>query len=258
MSAVALNTETEDSREVPRERPSWWTLPRKIWVGVWVFIMAAVVLLVKTWQWLDQPVTQVQVFGEVKYFDAQKAVTDWLPANAKLLSVDLQALHAFVQSEPWVAQVSLIKNWPNTLELHVTEEKAIAHWGEDGLLNAQAKVFWPEVSTSDQGLPQFNGPEGSEKQLVAQYHDLNSLLRTKSLALKSLTLEPRGSWKFELTNGVLVTLGMEDINERLVRFLSLYERVLHAKIEQVASVDLRYTNGVAVAWKQIPSETEQR
>ena len=45
-------------------------------------------------------------------------------------------------------------------------------------------------------------------------------------------------------------LDQNQINDKLQRFLWLYQRELAPYADRIASVDLRYRNGLAVAWKE--------
>ena len=60
-----------------------------------------------------------------------------------------------------------------------------------------------------------------------------------------------------LTDGVVVELGREQLAQRLQRFASLYAGPLRQEWENVKRVDLRYTNGVAVRWRDDVLHTAQ-
>jgi cell division protein FtsQ len=45
-------------------------------------------------------------------------------------------------------------------------------------------------------------------------------------------------------------LGRENVIERLLRFKRVYPKLKAMKTQAINSIDLRYTNGMAVAWSQ--------
>ncbi len=47
-----------------------------------------------------------------------------------------------------------------------------------------------------------------------------------------------------------IYLGKKEIAARLTRFCKAYPAVFAEKADQLASVDLRYSRGMAVQWKQ--------
>jgi cell division protein FtsQ len=89
---------------------------------------------------------------------------------------------------------------------------------------------------------------------MAQFHDLSQMLRQVGLNVVSLNLEARGAWTFELDNQIKVTVGREAINERLRRFLDLYQLRLSKQVDEIEAIDIRYTHGVAVKWREKPSD----
>jgi cell division protein FtsQ len=67
---------------------------------------------------------------------------------------------------------------------------------------------------------------------------------------RSLGTDERGSWSATLQNGVVLRLGTGDALKKIRRFLKIYQDDLSRQLDQVAYVDLRYSNGLAVGWKQ--------
>jgi cell division protein FtsQ len=72
------------------------------------------------------------------------------------------------------------------------------------------------------------------------------------LTLEKLELDERGSWRLVLGSGQEIRLGRRDIDERLYRFFRFVAPALADKLTRVAYVDLRYTNGFAVGWRDGP------
>ena len=51
-----------------------------------------------------------------------------------------------------------------------------------------------------------------------------------------------------LNNNIKLKLGTFDLSDRITRFIVAYKKKLHPSISDISYIDLRYTNGVAVAW----------
>ncbi len=62
--------------------------------------------------------------------------------------------------------------------------------------------------------------------------------------------DSRGSWQIKLENGMTLKIGREHQEKRLRRFMVGYAESLKPVINNVKTIDLRYTNGFAVKWKK--------
>jgi cell division protein FtsQ len=65
----------------------------------------------------------------------------------------------------------------------------------------------------------------------------------------SLQLDDRGAWEMQLTSGIRVRLGARMVETRLDRFFEALDKVVAAQAEDVDYIDMRYTNGFAIGWK---------
>ena len=58
----------------------------------------------------------------------------------------------------------------------------------------------------------------------------------------------------ETANGVQIRLGRELVDARLTRFIDAYRRGLSKELADVASIDLRYSNGFSVSKRSAASD----
>ena len=65
-------------------------------------------------------------------------------------------------------------------------------------------------------------------------------------------MRDRGSWFLTTQDGIEVLLGRDDVVDKMQRFLTVDQLMLSERREQIARVDLRYSNGMAVAWREAP------
>ena len=163
-----------------------------------------------------------------------------------------------VEDEPWVRRARVELKWPGTVELQIQEEVPVARWGDKGLLNQQGDIFWPELKEEYRGLPQLSGPARDTGQVMARFHELNQLFRQVGLNIRALQLEARGAWTLTLDNGIRVVVGRQAVEERLTRFLKIYQAQLADRATEIAQVDIRYSNGIAVQWRPAPTQNEEK
>ncbi len=239
------------------EGESWWYVFSRLSVLL-LFIGLLAGVGAKFWGWLDRPVTELHLSGETQHLNRPElAKTIAEGVQHSLLRVDIDSIRQRVKDQPWVHIAAIRRDWPSTLEVQIEEEVPVARWSEHGLLNHQGDIFWPQLHQAYQDLPRLSGPAPETSRVMAQFHDLNQIFRPLGLQVVGLNLEPRGAWSLELSNRIKVIVGRENIDQRLQRFLRVYELGLSERADLIEQVDIRYTNGVAVKWRVLePSDAK--
>lgn len=214
-------------------------------------LVAAVVLLL--WfavvSMLDRPIRRAEIngkFTQVSRVQIEQALEPF--ARTGFVSVDLAAVKRALESIRWIDHARVERSWPDGLHVTITEQVAVARWGGSGLLNTRGELFLPDARDLPADLPQLNGPQGMETQVARLYLDTYPRLLTVGLNLTRVTLDERGAWSLQLSNGVEVRLGRQDVNARLERFISAASPVIATRSGEVDYVDMRYSNGFAIGW----------
>lgn len=195
-----------------------------------------------------QKIETVQIEGTLQYVsgeDIKEAVGRF--ASASLVAIDLDLLKADLETQPWISQVTVRREWPDRLVIQVEEEQPIARWNDDHLLNQQGQIFSPESAMEQLQLPRLTGPAQSEQAVMLQYLQFNQLLYPLGVRIRDLVLNDRGAWTMTLTNGSEVRLGRDHVLERLRRLVVFLESDYGKEAVNIGSIDLRYRNGIAVA-----------
>jgi cell division protein FtsQ len=183
----------------------------------------------------------------VKEAEVQASVLPFFDKGFFWLNV--KAVQACLKRIPWVQAADVKRVWPDRLLVSVQEKTAQAKWGEKGVLSTDGVIFYPEVATIPQKLPQFDGPTSEALVMQQHYFALLEQLGAVGLTIQSLNLSLNGALKIMLDNGISIILGKNAINERMARFVLAYQANLQAQSQRIAYVDLRYTNGFAIGWK---------
>jgi cell division protein FtsQ len=157
------------------------------------------------------------------------------------LTVDLDAVRRAFEKLPWVRVASVRRAWPDSLELKIEEQVALARWGSGALLNVQGEIF---DGVSEELLPLFEGMDGSAGDMARQYRIFSELLRPVDQSIEYMKLSPRQAWTVRLENGTRLELGRGQHEARLKRFVSAYSAP-GLPDTQLDYVDLRYPNGFA-------------
>ncbi len=202
-------------------------------------------------RWLDQPITRIEVSGTLQYIqheDIKRQLEQVLQQS--FFTVDLLTVQQELEARPWVDEVRLTRQWPGTLKVNISEQVPAAFWNETALVNAYGEVFQPDLLPAIQGLPHLHSPEGLAAEALSRFVAWQRQLGAIDLQIHSMRLEARGSWQIAFSGDWILKLGKEDIEARLQRFISLYGKRLYLEADNILQVDARYTQGVAVTWKE--------
>ena len=217
-----------------------------------VALSTAIGLIVVTgWMALDRPIREVYVkapMQRVTALEIESVVTPF--KGAGFLSVDLDEVRSALQALPWADNVRVARRWPDALSINLTEQVPAARWGDTGLLNMRGELFVDNARYLPPELPLLSGPKGSEWRVAQRYLDVRNELLHPGLNLVEVLLDPRGAWRLRMTNGLSVHLGIDDTDARTRRFVDVTVPLITARMEEVEYVDMRYSNGFAVGWKQ--------
>ena len=226
-------------------------------VGLPVFLLVLLLLsYLGYWaqQWLQDeqrlPVQQIVFSGDLKVLK-QNALANLITKKltSSFFALDVNQVHALMEEQAWVYSASIRKRWPSKLYIHIIEQKAVALWNDDLLLNQYGDTFdgYPMIAAKKQNLPQLFGPGGSEKTVLTGYTHMQRLLNASGLKIQQLVLSERFAWQSKLNNKVVLKLGRQEYINRLQRFIDVYP-LLEQQDKAVEYVDLRYDTGLAVGW----------
>ena len=197
------------------------------------------------------PIKQVRIEGDftrLSPVDLQLLVTD--KVRGGFFNLDVDAVRLALLDEPWVSEVIVKRIWPDALRVIVIEQVPVVRWGDSALLNTAGEYFSPEAETIPVELPLLSRPVGSEQNLLNRFNAMQEQVQLIGFNIVSLSLDDRRAWSFRFTNGIKVTLGRRDFEERFNRVLTLIPTTTSGRIDQIESIDMRYTNGFSILWKK--------
>lgn len=223
------------------------------WLIAVALVALPVVAVLNGWIGAQRwPLTTLRATGEFERVDTALLRATLLPyAKRGFFAVDLDRAQAAVAKLPWVETAEVRKRWPDVLEVHVTEHRPYARWGRDRLLSEQGRLFAARGVEVPPSLPQFAGPVTRTADVVELYRDASALFAPTGVPVRTVALDPRGSWTLVLGNGIEVVVGRNEARARLARFVRLMPRLLEQPAQQLVRADLRYTNGFSLTWAPV-------
>lgn len=231
-----------------------WLLMGLVLVGV----LASLIWLPR---FMDQyPIRQVKVEGvndERRQQEIQVNLSERI-SGENFFSVPLGRVHEQVSTIPWVAGVSVRRQWPGTLVLSVEERTPVAVWNDALLVSSAGEPFTGLDKYSVESLPKLSGPERRLDEVMAYYHSMSKLLQQVDLGIRSMQVDARLTARLELDNGIVVVVDREAYAHKLRRFVRLYQGALGMDSRGLARVDLRYADGMAVQWREDGTREQQQ
>lgn len=230
-----------------------WDKPAlMLWLANLLYAVAAILLLYAVLFLVVHlplfPLREVKVNGELQHVTREQVqfiVTRALKGN--FFTLDLNKTRRTFEKLPWVRNVNVRRRWPDQLEVTLEEHQALARWNNSALVNTRGELF---QAASNQQLPVFSGPDKEAVgEVASQYQLFRQQLAATGRQPVQVSLSPRRAWQIRLDDGLVVEMGREHVEQRLEKFVKVYDRSL-GRLGQmnkaVDYVDLRYPNGFAV------------
>lgn len=164
-------------------------------------------------------------------------------------SLDIHQLQRVLHQKSWTDSVSVRRVWPDKLRVTITEKKPVARWDERHLLSDSASVYLADTAAFAH-LPLVHAASHQPEWALRQFYSLEARFDSVDERLVALRVDSRGALDVELINGLQIKLGRSDIDRKIDRLVNIYLQQILPRREQIQRLDLRYSNGFAVAWKQ--------
>ncbi len=220
------------------------------WILAVALVALPVVAVLNGWVGAGHwPLTTLRATGQFDRVDEAQLREIVLPyARQGFFAVRLDDAQAAIARLPWVEHAEVRKRWPDTLEVRVVEHVPFARWGDDRLLSEHGRLFPADGIAAPEGLPQLHGPDSRVPDVVALYNEARVMFDPIDIDVRSVELDPRGSWTLGLASGAQVVVGRSEARARLGRFARLMPQLLTQQAQRLVRADLRYTNGFALSW----------
>jgi len=231
-------------------------LKNLLFVGIMVSLLGGFLL------WLTSPyifpITTVRIEGHTKTSPEMLKTVITAYTIGGFFRLDVQAIRSVVLKSPWVKEVEVQRLWMDTLLIRLQEYHAVALWqpiAENEIMAIDQEGFLFKPPTQLSNIPILTGTSNNITDMLADYLTLKTWLEAVNLQILEFGCSTRQAWYMTLSNKIKLLLGRGDPKIGVKRFLSVYQRIVptaflnHTQHKQegiVMSVDLRYTDGIAI------------
>jgi cell division protein FtsQ len=169
-----------------------------------------------------------------------------ITASNSLLFLDADGARAQLKSNPWIAEATVSKLYPDRLQIIVREREAFALWQENrkvSVIAADGTVVEPQVTQRFAQLPLIVGGGAANRAsdflaLLDRYPAIRSQVR-------AVILVAERRWNLRLKNGIDVRLPDSGVEAALDRLVAL-DRDKNLLSRDIVAIDLRLDDRVTV------------
>lgn len=183
-------------------------------------------------------------------FDALQQAIEPI-GEAQFFGADLVKIHQTISQLTWVESANVQRDWNNGVVVSVTARRPIANFGSDRLLDANGVVYEPAESSQlmNPNLVNLHGQDTESQQIMQKLKRINAWYAPLDVQVQDLILTPRQTWIIRFNNGMRIMVDHEDAEQKLYNLAIQLQSALADDFGHIDSVDLRYKNGFAIAWR---------
>lgn len=229
-------------RKKVRIKINWFNYikPVSISVSLLSIVVAAILLLLQLVNKNIDKLELVASFEHVSELQVKQQIHGVFPAG--FISLEVVEIQQRLEQLVMVSSAQVEKVWPDTLKISLTEEAPVAIWNEQSMLNQQGNIL--PIAFKDLQLPLLKGDDSN---MVMQHFLLfKRFAKLHQLDLIALDYSASG-WLLEHNNGLRIRLDGSTAMQGLKTLETVIDQF---KLARIASIDMRYEQGFAVAWKE--------
>lgn len=246
-------------RRKPKQHEAFTLATFLFWLKPFAALLGLVTLalVVSNWQAilesLDRTPIRSYAVTHKTQFTTSADIRERLAAEPALkgyFGQDIREVEQKILSIPWINAAIVRKQYPDRLNLTLFEHHPVAVWNDVNFLSDKGVVFSLPADRQDKtGLPILYGPDSEGIKVLEAWTKIKADLTARHLALKSVAVDNRGSWRITLSNDVELRLGRGEWTPKIDRFVAIFPHIEMPEGKRLAYVDLRYEHGAAVGFR---------
>jgi cell division protein FtsQ len=191
-------------------------------------------------------IASIALTGEKQVSREDVLTAAGITGSTSLLFLAADSARRRLKANPWIADATVLKLYPDRLQIGIIERQAFALWQNDGQLSVIAEdgtVLQPYVARRFTGLPLVVGAGARERAkdvlaLIDRHPEISA-----SVAAAVLVAQRR--WNLRLKNGIDVRLPETNVDTALATLVDL-DREKKLLSRDITAIDLRLPDRVTV------------
>lgn len=209
--------------------------------GVWLYKMSAKFF----------PVNEIVFYGNKHLSVGDLKMMIGINRDESLIRVSARAVSEKLLKSPWIRDVSIRKDFPNTISVQLFETSAFAILETNGrsfLIDERGRML-EEMKGTVPFLPVITADPFKSRDIFLEAVNLAKALKEKKIATERSRVEIVADKSPDsisiVIDNVVIKIGQGDYERKLSRFFQLEEEIKKRSIA-VDYVDLRFANRVVV------------
>ena len=200
-------------------------------------------------RYFNRPIVAVNIESSFQYLNRNASESLIEPhLTETFIDLNIKQLKASVEAHSWVDQAIVRRQWPDTLIIKIIEQKPIARWGGQEYLSQKGEVFTHESYVDLSHLPMLQASKKYTERVLKHYLVMSKMLLDYDLKASTIVMDDALSWLLNFDNGIELKVGKDHVLNKLKRFIGVYDMMKIDEQAKIKAVDMRYSNGFAVAW----------
>ena len=203
-------------------------------------------------------ISEIALVGERELDRNEILVLAGITDRSSLLFLDPARTRARLMMNPWIADATVFKLYPDRLRIEIKERKPFALWQKDGrisLIAADGVVLETAVPSRFSALPRVVG-KGAE-QAAQDFLALIDRFPVIARLTEASVLVAERRWNLRLKDGVEIMLP-ENETEQALRILVDLDRSAKILSRDIVAVDLRLPDRVTVRQSDAAAATRDQ
>lgn len=240
------NKKLQASRKQPVNSRSINMKPFLVVMSVMLSVLVVTFLITKKSEKIWFPITQVSVNGVVEHEDKTAIQTMVLEdLKAGFFNVDLDRIVTLVKDRNWVAESTVRRVWPNSIDIVIREHQAVAVWNNKQLLSSNGEIFNANNVQSFKSFPHLTGKNEQAKQVLLAYSQIEQQLSNHNMTVVTLDNKKIDELKVQFNTGLRALFSFNDKDRQIQRFKGLVAQDFINQ-QHIKVIDMRYNNGFSV------------
>lgn len=218
------------------------------WLVLLAVFSIAITYLTQQSTWL--PIKTIKLSGSFHYIEQKDVESVLQPYIGEgFFSLDIHTVRQVLNDKPWTDSVSIRRVWPDQLVIAIVEKNPVGRWDEQRLISDKGIVYTADTEAFQQ-LPLVHAVNNRPADLLRQYYALSRRFNLLNESIIALRQDSRGALEIELVDGLKIKLGRDKVEHKIERLMTVYAQEILPRRSEIQQLDLRYSNGFAVAWKK--------
>lgn len=229
-------------------------------VAFWLLVVTGLVILL-AWvllpnkpasNWFSKSIIDYQIvpssgLSEVTPKEVDQILQDYM--GNSFWEVPIEVIQGRLNQLDWVVKSEVSRVWPNSLKIHIYEQRPLARWGEAGLINQNGQVFFPYSLKGYEHYMILDGELKESHKVLQRFQMLEPMFKENGFVMIGLAHKAGDIWRVELANQQELIFKETGWQRNLQQFFLAYAKLTDEVRNSAQTFDLRYSNGFVVGKK---------